>query len=128
MIVAGIGSRRGVGVEDILAAVAAGMGGAGLPDQVPDVLATGPTKRGEAAIFEAGQRLQREVRVIEAEFLHAAEPRLLTRSAASQAATGSPSLAEAAALAAAGPAGRLLAPRTVCGPVTCAIARDGSGQ
>ena len=123
MIVAGIGSRRGVGVEDVLAAVAAGMGGAGLPDQVPDVLATGPTKRGEAAIFEAGKRLQREVRVIEAKFLHAAESRLLTRSAASQTATGSPSLAEAAALAA-----RLLAPRTVCGPVTCAIARDGSDQ
>ena len=47
---------------------------------------------------------------------------VLTRSAASLAAAGTGSAAEAAALAAAGPGARLLGPRIVLGPVTCAIA------
>ena len=46
----------------------------------------------------------------------------LSRSAASRAATGSGSASEAAALAAAGPAARLVGPRLALGPVTCAIA------
>jgi len=36
--------------------------------------------------------------------------------------TGVPSLAEAAALAAAGPTARLIAPRVAVGPATCALA------
>ncbi len=49
-------------------------------------------------------------------------PGMLTRSAASLAATGTGSASEAAALAAAGPGARLLGPRLVLGPVTCALA------
>jgi cobalt-precorrin 5A hydrolase len=37
---------------------------------------------------------------------------------------GVPSAAEAAALAAGGPAARLLAPRIAVGPATCALATD----
>jgi len=39
--------------------------------------------------------------------------------------TGVPSVAEAAALAAGGPSARLLAPRMVVGPATCALATVG---
>jgi cobalt-precorrin 5A hydrolase len=39
--------------------------------------------------------------------------------------TGVPSLAEAAALAAGGPAARLIAPRIAVGPATCALADTG---
>ncbi|XIK08888.1 cobalamin biosynthesis protein [Mesorhizobium sp. AaZ16] len=49
----------------------------------------------------------------------------LTHSARSQAVAGTPSVAEAAALAAAGEGARLLGPRIVVGPVTCALATSG---
>jgi cobalt-precorrin 5A hydrolase len=49
----------------------------------------------------------------------------LTRSTASLSAAGSPSVSETAALAAAGQKSRLLGPRSVHGPVTCAIAVNG---
>jgi cobalt-precorrin 5A hydrolase len=54
--------------------------------------------------------------------LEAANPRTLTRSTRSMAAMNVHSVAEAAALAAAGPNARLLAPRIAVGPVTCALA------
>ncbi|NGO50535.1 cobalamin biosynthesis protein [Mesorhizobium camelthorni] len=49
----------------------------------------------------------------------------LTHSARSQAVAGSPSVSEAAALAAAGEGARLLGPRIVVGQVTCALATSG---
>jgi cobalt-precorrin 5A hydrolase len=54
--------------------------------------------------------------------LEAAGPRTLTRSARSMDTLNVHSVAEAAALAAAGPSARLLAPRVAVGPVTCALA------
>jgi cobalt-precorrin 5A hydrolase len=49
----------------------------------------------------------------------------LTRSEFSQAVAGTPSVSEAAALAAAGADARLLGPRIAVGPVTCALAITG---
>jgi cobalt-precorrin 5A hydrolase len=49
----------------------------------------------------------------------------LTHSELSQALAGVPSVSEAAALAAAGEGARLLGPRIVVGPVTCALAASG---
>jgi hypothetical protein len=49
----------------------------------------------------------------------------LTHSELSQALAGVPSVSEAAALGAAGDGARLLGPRTVAGPVTCALAISG---
>jgi cobalt-precorrin 5A hydrolase len=49
----------------------------------------------------------------------------LTHSARSQVIAGTPSVSEAAALAAAGEGSRLLGPRIVVGPVTCALATSG---
>ena len=57
--------------------------------------------------------------------LEAAASRILTHSERVLAATGVPSLSEAAALAAAGPGARLLAPRVAVGPATCALAVTG---
>jgi cobalt-precorrin 5A hydrolase len=54
--------------------------------------------------------------------LEAASPRTLTHSAQAMAAMNVRSVAEAAALAGAGPNGRLLGPRIAVGPVTCALA------
>jgi cobalt-precorrin 5A hydrolase len=54
--------------------------------------------------------------------LEEADLRTLTRSRRSMATLNVRSVAEAAALAAAGPHSRLLAPRVAVGPVTCALA------
>jgi cobalt-precorrin 5A hydrolase len=112
--VAGIGCRRGVSVEEVLAAVAAAGRGRGL-----DALATVPAKRDEPAVAEAARRLGLPL-VVAA--VGASDARLASRSAASLAATGTGSASEAAALAAAGPGARLICPRLVVGRVTCAIA------
>ncbi|MEO5757170.1 MAG: cobalamin biosynthesis protein, partial [Mesorhizobium sp.] len=50
---------------------------------------------------------------------------LLSHSDLSQTLAGTPSVSEASALAAAGRGAKLLGPRTVLGPVTCAIAISG---
>ena len=57
--------------------------------------------------------------------LEAAGARVVTRSERVLALMGVPSVAEAAALAAAGPASRLLGPRVAVGPATCALAITG---
>ena len=54
--------------------------------------------------------------------LQAASERIATRSERVLALMGVPSVAEAAALAAAGPAARLISPRLVIGSATCALA------
>jgi cobalt-precorrin 5A hydrolase len=54
--------------------------------------------------------------------------RTLSHSDASLSLAGTPSVSEAAALAAAGDGARLAGPRIVVGPVTCAIAFGGGEQ
>ncbi len=114
MTVAGLGCRRGVSVAAVLAAVEAARGGRRL-----DALATVQAKCGEPALAEAARRLGLPLLV---GAVADGDPRLISRSAVSRAATGSGSASEAAALAAAGPAARLVGPRLALGPVTCAIA------
>ena len=117
--VAGIGCRRGVTVAEVLAALDAACGARGVS---VDALAVLPGKRGVAALGEAAARRGLPLRIAEGAV---APERLATRSAASLAATGTGSASEAAALAVAGPAARLLGPRLVLGRVTCAIAVSG---
>jgi cobalt-precorrin 5A hydrolase len=112
--VAGLGCRRGVTAAEVLAAIAAAAAGP------LDALATVPAKRDEPALAEAARALGLPLIVA----APAAAERLATASAASLLATGTPSASEAAALAAAGPASRLVAPRLVLGRVTCAIAQS----
>lgn len=116
LTVAGIGSRRGVTAGEVLAAVAAACAAVGAAR--PGALAALPGKAAEPGIAEAARRLGVPLLAP----APAAEGRLATRSAASLAATGSGSAAEAAALGASGPSARLLGPRVVAGRVTCAIA------
>ena len=114
--VAGLGCRRGVTAVEILAAIDAARAAHGTP--ALDALATVPAKRDEPALADAAGQLGLPLLVV----APAADDCLYTRSAASRTATGAGSASEAAALAAAGPGGRLLGPRLVVGPVTCALA------
>jgi len=86
-------------------------------------------KSGEPGLSAAAEALGFELVFLSREALAAAAPRLLTRSAASQRRFGLASVAEAAALAGAGPRARLLAPRLAAYGATCAIALDlGAGS
>jgi cobalt-precorrin 5A hydrolase len=122
MIAAGIGSARDVSVEDIIAALRAATGHHQVLLSAISVMATGETRGAEPAIAEAARRLHLPLRIMGREALAAVESRTLTRSARSLAVSGTPSLSEAAALAAAGAGARLLGPRLVTGRVTCALA------
>ncbi|UDL89848.1 cobalamin biosynthesis protein [Mesorhizobium sp. PAMC28654] len=125
MIIAGIGSRKGVSVEDVLAAIETAVEAHGLAMSALSALATATLKQDEEAIPAAGRALSVPVIIIDDATLQAASPDTLSKSDLSQALAGTPSVSEAAALAAAGKGAKLLGPRTVVGPVTCALAISG---
>jgi cobalt-precorrin 5A hydrolase len=125
MIVAGIGCRRGAAAADIEAAIRAALARAGISAAELKVIATSTTKEAEAGIATAASTFGVGVMPIAEAELKAAGARVATRSDRVLALTGVPSLAEAAALAAAGPSSRLIASRLVVGAATCALARSG---
>ncbi len=126
MIVAGIGCRRGAPAPDIEAAIRAALARAGISAAALDAVATIAAKQGEAGIAAAAAKLGVSVVLIAEDDLGAVSHRNETRSERVLALMGVPSVAEAAALAAAGPAARLLGPRLVIGSVTCALAASGT--
>ncbi|WP_375230682.1 cobalamin biosynthesis protein [Roseobacter sp. S98] len=117
MIVAGFGFRSTVTVADLRAAL-----GAAGSDRPVDALATVADKATTDAFvrFAAAENL--DIIPVDADAL--ARQQTLTQSAVSDAARGTGSVAEAAALAAAGHRARLLAPRVVSADrtATCALA------
>jgi cobalt-precorrin 5A hydrolase len=126
MIVAGVGCRKGASAADIEAAVAAALGRAGLGTAALDLLATSVAKAGESGIAGAASAIGLRLVLIPQEELEAAGARAATRSARVIAVAGVPSVAEAAALAAAGPAARLIVARIAVGSATCALAEGAS--
>jgi len=126
MIVAGIGCRRGAPAPDIEAAIRAALERAGIASAALDVIATTAAKQREAGIAAAAAKLGVTVVLVSQAELQAAGNRTATRSERVLALTGVPSVAEAAALAAAGPSAQLISPRLVIGAVTCALAVSGA--
>jgi cobalt-precorrin 5A hydrolase len=122
VIVAGIGCRKGASAAQIDAAIETALERAGRPLARLDLMATSERKREEEGIAEAAStRGLRLILVAQAD-LEIAAARGATWSQRVLALAGVPSVAEAAALAAAGPRARLILPRIVVGPVTCALA------
>jgi cobalt-precorrin 5A hydrolase len=123
MIVAGIGCRTGVAagalrqvLDDALRL---------LPSAAPVgalILAVPEFRRDEPGIAEAASALGLPVILVGRAALRGEQGRCLTRSARAEAEVGLASVAEAAALSAAGPGSRLVVPRIVGAGVTCAIA------
>jgi len=125
MIVAGIGCRSGASAQEIEAAIAEALRRAGLPADALDVIAAPAMKGAEAGIAAAAAARGLALVLVPPQELDAAASRTLTHSPRVVALTGLPSVSEAAALAAGGPAARLVAPRTAVGPATCALAQTG---
>ncbi len=122
MMVAGVGCRKGASAREIGAAISAALMRAGLRVDALDAIAAPAAKSSEAGIAAAANDLGVPLVLIPQAELEAAGARTVTRSERVIALLGVPSAAEAAALAAAGPAGRLVAPRTAVGPATYALA------
>ncbi|MEJ8310713.1 cobalamin biosynthesis protein [Agrobacterium larrymoorei] len=122
MIVAGIGCRKGVSPEAVMAALEQ----ASAEHQVSFAfIATAPIKADEPALLEAATRLGIAFVVVARADFVAAAARTLTHSFLSSKHAGSPSVSEAAALAALGERSWLIAPRMVIGDITVAFATSG---
>ena len=122
MIVAGVGCRKGVRAADIEAAIMAAFRRAGVATSALRLIATSAAKGGEAGIALAASAIGVPLVLVDLGDLAAAGMRATTRSERVMALAGVPSVAEAAALAAAGPDARLIMPRIAVGPATCALA------
>jgi cobalt-precorrin 5A hydrolase len=123
VIVAGIGCKRGAPAADIEAAIRAALERGGVSLDALAAVATIALKQSEFGIAAAAKKLGVKFVVVPEANLQAAGERTETYSERVLELTGMPSVAEAAALAAAGPTGRLLGPRLALGAVTCALAK-----
>lgn len=119
MIVAGIGCTTLCPAADIVAAIrmAAAQSGATVT-----VVAAPRFKSGHAALRAAARELGLDIVLIDDGALRAVQPDCPTHSEAALRSTGLGSVAEAAALAAAGPQARLILARLIHGGATCALA------
>jgi cobalt-precorrin 5A hydrolase len=127
MIVAGVGFRRGVAAEEIVTAVERALSLGSLAQARLAYLATVESRAGEPGLVDAAHRLSLGIEAVSPGRLAEAEPRLATRSERVARLHGVGSVAEAAALVAAGPDSRLVVPRVSTGRATCAIA-TGAGR
>lgn len=126
LVVAGLGCRRGCAAGEIVALVGTAIDRArdhaGIGRCRVTALAAPAFKKDTPALLDAATDLGLPLLWIEEAAMHAAEPRCETRSDKAREATGFASVAEAAALAAAGPGSRLMLPRINSGAATCALA------
>ena len=122
MMIAGIGCRRGAPAADVEAAVRAALARANVSEAALDAMATTAAKGNEAGIEAAAAKFGVAVVLVPEAELKAANERTETRSERVLTLTGVHSVAEAAALAAAGPNARLVSPRIVVGSAACALA------
>jgi cobalt-precorrin 5A hydrolase len=125
MIVAGIGCKAGASAQEIEAAIGAALSQAGLEGDALGLIATSHAKASEAGIAAAATERGLRIAVVTQADLVSAGAQTGTRSERVLAVAGVPSVSEAAALAAAGPGARLIAPRVAVGPATCALAISG---
>jgi cobalt-precorrin 5A hydrolase len=128
MIVAGIGCRKAIAAEQVESAIEAALRQNRIEGHRLGVLAVPAIKATEAGIVAAAAARGVLLVLITQDALEEADLRTLTRSTRSMATLNVQSVAEAAALAAAGPNSRLLAPRVAVGPVTCALAEGAELQ
>jgi cobalt-precorrin 5A hydrolase len=124
MIVAGVGCRRGTSAAAIETVIAAALARAGLARDMLDAIATAAAKGDESGIAAAAAALGVPLVLVPQRDLETAGGRATTRSQRVMTLMGVPGVAETAALAAGGPAARLVVPRIAIGPATCALARS----
>jgi len=125
-LVAGLGLRPGTSEADILACLDEALALAGLSAEGTHRLATLASRMAEPGLTAAAASRKAELVAIPDEALKGYEAACATRSVRIASRYGVGSVAEAAALAAAGPGGTLVQPRVATARVTCALARTTS--
>lgn len=120
----GIGCRKGCPADAVEMLVRQALGQA--RGAVPAGLFTVADKQGEPGLNEAAGRLELGLTYFSRETLRARETDISTYSPHAERVLGVPSVAEAAALAGAGPGSVLVVPRIAAGGATCAVARVAS--
>ena len=118
-VVAGIGFRHATAADEILALVAQALATQPRP---LGCLATAADRADEPAIRAVAAALRIPLIGVPAEALVAVDDRVVTRSARIAGTRGVGSVAEAAALAGAGPGATLILPRIASAGATCALA------
>jgi cobalt-precorrin 5A hydrolase len=126
MMIAGVGCRRGAPAAAIETVIAAALTRAGLPSGSVEFIATPALKGDEPGLAAAAAALGVPLVLVSQRDLKAAGSRTMTFSRRVMTLMGVPCVAEAAALAAAGPAARLVVSRIAIGPATCALATSGA--
>lgn len=121
-LVAGIGFRRGTEPAEIVALLRRALAEAGTDAPRLAAIATAEDRAAEPALREAARAFALAPTPVSPEALAAADARVLTRSPRIERLRGVGSLAEAAALAIAGPDSRLALPRIASAGATCALA------
>jgi cobalt-precorrin 5A hydrolase len=122
MIVAGIGCRRGAPGVAIEQSIEAALAECRLDRSALNALATAAEKGDEPGLCDAASRLSLPLILVASPDLALASARVLSFSKRVFFLKGVPSIAETAALAAAGRNARLIAPRVSNREATCAIA------
>lgn len=120
-LVVGVGASRGVSADEVESLVEEALLSAGLAPASVTALATVEAKADEAGIVEAARRRGWDLRLHPAEELAAVA--VPNPSDAPLAAVGTPSVAEASALASAGTDGVLVVPKCKSAMATAAVAR-----
>ncbi|KFG70203.1 cobalamin biosynthesis protein [Microvirga sp. BSC39] len=128
MIVAGIGFRQSVEADEIVALVKQALERAALSRNDLNKLATIEALAALPAFTEAARQLDVAAIPVAQTVLLATAPHVRTQSARSIAAHGVGSVAEASALAAAGPQPQLVLERITSASATCALARSETGS
>jgi cobalt-precorrin 5A hydrolase len=123
MIVAGLGCRKDCDAGEIVRLVEQALEQAAQPRSALAALAAPAFKVEAAGPREAAKALGLPLLLVSDDALRAAEPRTVTQSATALEATGLTSIAESAALAAAGEGATLPLPRVKGPSATCALAR-----
>jgi cobalt-precorrin 5A hydrolase len=122
MMVAGIGCRTGATADAVVLAFNLALEHCNIERPQISALATAVDKSVEAGIADAARLLGLRLLFLTPEQLQSASAGALTASQRVLSLKGVPSIAETAALAAAGTGARLLGPRVATPTVTCAIA------
>lgn len=119
----GIGADRGVDAAELVLLVHETLKAHGISLRDIACIASLDSKQDDPAFRELASRLGVPARFFDVPTLRAETPRLQNPSARVEALLGIAGVAEAAALAAAGPDSVLIVPKTKSARVTCAVAR-----
>ncbi|WP_342154038.1 cobalamin biosynthesis protein [Methylorubrum sp. SB2] len=121
-LVAGIGFRHAATVEEIVDLIGRALAEAEFAPDALAAIATAADRAGEDVCRAAAAAFGLKPVAVSPDALAAVDAGVVTRSARIAASRGVGSVAEAAALAAAGPNARLLLPRIASAGATCALA------